>query len=103
MGAADNPVGHDNRLGSGLGDERQHFFRNLHIISDIRLVLRKPAPKVGRLGVLAWQNADSEFGRHGIIRAIERDRCEWPAPESSLGSLAQSLARPLNHRRHPVL
>ena len=87
MGAADNPLGHDNRLDSGLGDERQHFFRHPDIIADVGLVLRKPASKVGCLGVLARQNADRELGRPCIVRAIERDRCERPAPESSLGPL----------------
>jgi Helicase conserved C-terminal domain len=39
MGAADNPVGHDDRLGAGLGDERQHLFRHMDIIADVGLVL----------------------------------------------------------------
>ena len=73
------------------------------IIADVGLVLRKPASKVGRLGVLARQNADRELGRHCIVRAIERDRCERPAPESSLGPLAQSLACALDQRCHPLL
>ncbi len=93
-GAADNPLRHDNRLGSGLGDERQQFFRHPDVVADGGLVLRKSASKVIRLGVLARQNADREFGRHGIVRAIERDRCERPAPESSLGPPAQSQSTP---------
>jgi len=39
MGAADNPVGHDNRLGSGFGDECQHFFRHPDVVADVGLVL----------------------------------------------------------------
>ena len=52
MGAANNPVGHDNRLGSGFRDECQHFFRHPDVVADVGLVLREPASKVGRLGVV---------------------------------------------------
>ncbi len=45
MGAADNPVGHYNRLGSGLGDERQHLFRHPDVIADVGLALRKQRPR----------------------------------------------------------
>ena len=53
MGAADDPIGHDDRLDSRLGDEGQHFFRNSVIGADVGLPLGKPASKVGSLGVLA--------------------------------------------------
>ena len=84
--AADNPIGHDDRLGSGLLDERQHFFRHPDIVADVGLLLREPASKVGRLGILGRHNADRELGRDAIVRAVERDSCEasreilsWPS------------------------
>src|SRR5271165_6670749 len=92
MGAADNPVGHDNRLGSGLGDECQHFFRHPDVVADVGLLLREPASKVGRLGVLGRHNGDRELGRRAIVRAVERDRCDRPAAKSFLGPFAQSFA-----------
>src|SRR4051812_15296301 len=33
--AADNPVGHDDRFGSGLGDERQRFFRDPDVLANV--------------------------------------------------------------------
>src|SRR5271163_4437956 len=35
MRASDDPVGHDHGLGSRLGDEGQHFFRNSVIGADV--------------------------------------------------------------------
>ncbi|HWD60204.1 MAG TPA: hypothetical protein VG308_18100 [Stellaceae bacterium] len=46
MWAADNPIGHHDRLGSGLSDEGLRFFRNRDIIADVCLVLGKPASKM---------------------------------------------------------
>src|SRR5579863_2959091 len=51
-------------------------------------VLRKPASKSVTSASSPGKNADREFGRHGIVWAIERDRCGRPAPESSLGPFA---------------
>jgi hypothetical protein len=34
-GTADDPIGHDNQLGSRLGDEGQHFFRNSVIVAEV--------------------------------------------------------------------
>ena len=113
MGAADNPVGHDNRLGSGLGDERQHFFRHPDIVADVGLVLREPASKVGRLGVLGRHNADRELGRRGIVRTVERDRCDaasreilsWPFCSIFCGrarSLPPSGTVKITHRPFPL-
>jgi hypothetical protein len=102
MGAADNPVGHDNRLGSGFRDECQHFFRHPDVVADLGLVLREPASKVGRLGVLGRHDADRELGRRAIVRAVERDRCDRPAAKSFLGPFAQSFAGALDHCRHRV-
>src|ERR1700722_17769304 len=34
MGAADNLIGHDNRLGSGPRYECQHFFRHPDVVAD---------------------------------------------------------------------
>ena len=39
MGAADNLVGHDNRLGSGPRYERQHFFGHPDVVADVGLLL----------------------------------------------------------------
>jgi hypothetical protein len=39
MGAADNLVGHDNRLGSGPRYERQHFFDHPDVVADVGLLL----------------------------------------------------------------
>jgi hypothetical protein len=58
MGAADDPTGQDTLLGSRLGDEGQHFFRN----SVIGLLLGKPASKVNSLGLLGRHNVDRELG-----------------------------------------
>jgi hypothetical protein len=71
MGAADNPVGHDNRLGSGLGVKCQHFFRHPDVVADVGLLFREPASKVGCLGVLGRHNADRELGGRVIVRTVE--------------------------------
>jgi hypothetical protein len=93
MRASDDPVRHDNRLGSRLGDEGQNFFRNSVIGADVGLPLGKPASKVGSLGALGRHNADRELGCKPIIWAVERDSREGPAAESLLGLLVQVTFR----------
>src|SRR4051812_30063644 len=70
VGAADDAVGDDNRLGSGLGDERQHLFRDSVILADVGRPLRKPASKLGCLGALSTQDAYRELGCDRIVGAI---------------------------------
>jgi hypothetical protein len=104
MWTADDSIGHHHRLGSGRLDEGPDFLRNGGIVPDID-TLGEPASKVRNVGILGLHNAHGEFGRPGIVRAIERDRCDGIAAEPFL-ALAQPLPCPLKHvvsnRRHEL-
>ena len=96
MRTADNPVRRHDGLGSGRVDEREHFFCYTGIVADIG-PFGEPASKVGCFGILCRHDADSELGGSGIVWAVEGDGSYGVAAKSSLSSLAQPLARTLNH------
>ena len=77
-------------------DEREHFLSYAGIIADIG-PFGEPAPKICGLRMLRRNNADRELGCRPIVRAVEGDGSYGVAAKSSLSSLAQPLARTLNH------
>ena len=77
-------------------DEREHFLSYAGIIADIG-PFGEPAPKICSLRMLRRNNADRELGCRPIVRAVEGDGSYGVAAKSSLSSLAQPLARTLNH------
>jgi hypothetical protein len=93
---ADNSARHHNGPSSGRVGEREHFFCYACIIADIGR-FGEPASKVGSFGILGLHDTDGELCGFGIVWAIKGDGSYGVTAKSSLSSLAQPLARTLNH------
>jgi hypothetical protein len=90
---ADDAVGHDDGLGTVLADEAKNRFSDGWVSSHIEIVGEPTFERVG-FGVLRGNDADGDLAREFIAWAVERDRGDWVAAETSASLLLERGACP---------
>lgn len=92
MGAADDAICHDDRLGTVLTDEGKDLFSDGWVSSNIAIVREPTFERVG-FGVLRGNDADRYLASELIAWTVERDRGHGVATKSSTGLLLERGTR----------
>src|SRR6266513_1106986 len=73
-----------------------------HLLGDTRVgtyvaAIHLPVAQLFHLCILGWHDANSDLRRLAEVRAVERNRRNWPTPQSLPSFLSQALKEPILH------
>jgi len=81
VGAADYAIGHCDRPRLMLLDEFQYLSRDTGVRTNVTTIYL-PVAQLRHFRILGWHNANSDLGRLAQVRTVERNRGQWPTPQS---------------------
>jgi hypothetical protein len=88
MWAAYDSIGRDDRLGTMIPHKLEDLACNPWICPDVAL-LGEPTLECTGLGPLCVHDRNGRFARPFVVRAVERDRCDWITTKATVSFLLQ--------------
>src|SRR6266700_6842702 len=79
-----------------LLDKFQYLPGNAWVGTDVTMV-HFPVAQLFHLCILGWHDANSDLRRLAQVRTVERNRRNWPTPQSLPSFLSQALKEPILH------
>src|SRR6266498_2436784 len=79
-----------------LLDKFQYLPGNAWVGTDVTMV-HFPVAQLFHLCILGWHDANSDLRRLAQVRTVERNRRNWPTPQSLPSFLAQALEEAIFH------
>src|SRR5437588_7380317 len=79
-----------------LLDKFQYLPGNAWVGTDVTII-HFPVAQLFHLGILGWHDANSDLRRLAQVRTVERNRRNWPTPQSLPSFLSQALKEPILH------
>jgi hypothetical protein len=79
--AADYAIGHYDWQYLMLLDEFQYLSRDAGVRTNITTIYL-PVAQLRHFCILGWHNANSDLSRLAQVRTVQRNRGQWPTPQS---------------------
>src|SRR6266508_2951465 len=79
-----------------LLDKFQYLPGNAWVGTDVTMI-HFPVAQLFHLCILGWHDANSDLRRLAQVRTVERNRRNWPTPQSLPSFLAQALEEAIFH------
>src|SRR6266404_854794 len=80
-----------------LLDKFQYLPGNAWVGTDVTII-HFPVAQLFHLCILGWHDANSDLRRLAQVRTVERNRRNWPTPQSLPSFLSQALNQALDQR-----